>query len=102
MWDQQVVLPEFYGIIANKKVVDIAEQLCKSEEIIASAVYRMRPKFLMYDHSQSKRLPRYPTYSIEELVTAHFSKLALNSFLSISWEERRGCTWVSKVVLAKK
>jgi len=44
MWDQQVILPEFYGLIANRKLVDIAEQLCKSDELIASSVYRLRPK----------------------------------------------------------
>jgi len=44
MWDQQIVIPEFYTLIANKKVVDIAEQLCKSDELIASSVYRLRPK----------------------------------------------------------
>jgi ectoine hydroxylase-related dioxygenase (phytanoyl-CoA dioxygenase family) len=44
MWDQKVVLPEFFGLIANPKLVDIASQLCESDELIASSVYRLRPK----------------------------------------------------------
>lgn len=44
MWDQKVVLPEFFDLISNKKLVDIASQLCESDELIASSVYRLRPK----------------------------------------------------------
>eukprot|EP01113_Clastostelium_recurvatum_P025994 TRINITY_DN3120_c0_g1_i2.p1 TRINITY_DN3120_c0_g1~~TRINITY_DN3120_c0_g1_i2.p1 ORF type:complete len:357 (+),score=65.50 TRINITY_DN3120_c0_g1_i2:25-1071(+) len=44
MWDFQVALPEFFDLISYKRVVDIAQQLCHSEEIIASSVYRLRPK----------------------------------------------------------
>ncbi len=43
IWDYQVVLPEFFDLMTNKKLLDVAEQFC-GEELIASSVYRLRPK----------------------------------------------------------
>jgi len=43
MWDMKVVLPSFFGLMTNPKLLDIAERLC-GPELIASSVYRLRPK----------------------------------------------------------
>ncbi len=43
MWDNKVALPSFFGLMTNAKLLDVAEQFC-GPEIIASAVYRLRPK----------------------------------------------------------
>ena len=43
MWDTNVVLPSFFGLMTNPKLLDVAEQLC-GPELIASSVYRLRPK----------------------------------------------------------
>ncbi len=43
MWDNKVVLPSFFGLMTNPKLLDINEQLC-GPELIASSVYRLRPK----------------------------------------------------------
>ena len=43
MWDMKVVLPSFFGLMTNPKLLDVAEQFC-GPELIASSVYRLRPK----------------------------------------------------------
>ena len=52
MWDMKVVLPSFFGLMTNPKLLDVAEQLC-GPELIASSVYRLRPK--VPSHSWSPR-----------------------------------------------
>src|SRR5438270_159184 len=43
MWDMKLVLPSFFGLMTNPNLLDVAEQLC-GPELIASSVYRLRPK----------------------------------------------------------
>jgi phytanoyl-CoA hydroxylase len=43
MWDGKLALPAFFDLIRHPKLLDIAEQFC-GPEIIASSVYRLRPK----------------------------------------------------------
>ncbi len=43
LWDIRLVLPSFFGLITNPKLLDVAEQIC-GPELIASSVYRVRPK----------------------------------------------------------
>lgn len=43
MWDMKLVLPSFFGLMTNPKLLDVAEQLC-GPELIASSIYRLRPK----------------------------------------------------------
>jgi len=43
MWDHKLVLPSFFGLMTNPKLLDVAEQFC-GPELIASSVYRLRPK----------------------------------------------------------
>jgi ectoine hydroxylase-related dioxygenase (phytanoyl-CoA dioxygenase family) len=43
MWDTKLVLPSFFHLMTNPRLLDVAEQLC-GPELIASSVYRLRPK----------------------------------------------------------
>ncbi len=43
MWNGTLHGPGFFALIINPKLLDVAESLC-GEELIASSVYRMRPK----------------------------------------------------------
>jgi len=90
MWDMQVVLPEFYGLIANRKVVDIAEQLCESDEIIASSVYRLRPK-----------VPKHPFSVVPwHQDSGYFEPSCDKDLILTVWlplvdaNEENGCMWV--------
>ena len=49
IWDGTLAGPAFFGLISNPKLLDVAEQLC-GPELIASSVYRLRPKIPHYDH----------------------------------------------------
>jgi ectoine hydroxylase-related dioxygenase (phytanoyl-CoA dioxygenase family) len=90
MWDMQVVLPEFFDLISNKKVVDIAEQLCGSDELIASSVYRLRPK-----------VPRHPFSEVPwHQDSGYFEPSCDNDLILTVWlplvdaTEENGCMWV--------
>ena len=43
LWDGKLHSPGIFQIIRNPKLLDVAESLC-GEELIASSVYRLRPK----------------------------------------------------------
>lgn len=43
IWDASLSGPAFFHLITNPRLLDLAEQLC-GEELIASSVYRLRPK----------------------------------------------------------
>jgi ectoine hydroxylase-related dioxygenase (phytanoyl-CoA dioxygenase family) len=43
LWDGKIRSPGVFEIIRNPKLLDVAESLC-GEELIASSVYRLRPK----------------------------------------------------------
>ncbi len=50
MWDTNVVLPSFFNLMCTPRLLDLIELFC-GPEIIASSVYRLRPK--VPDHIQS-------------------------------------------------
>ena len=50
MWDGRLNGPGFFQLITNDKLLDIAESLC-GEELIASSVYRLRPKIPSHNKS---------------------------------------------------
>jgi len=90
MWDMNVVLPEFHGLISNTKIVDIAQQLCKSDEIIASSVYRLRPK-----------VPRHPFSAVPwHQDSGYFEPKCDKDLILTVWiplvdaTEENGCMWV--------
>lgn len=43
IWDAALSGPAFFHLITNPRLLDVAEQMC-GEELIASSVYRLRPK----------------------------------------------------------
>jgi len=50
MWNANLTLPTFFGLMRTPRLLDIAESLC-GPELIASSVYRLRPK--VPSHRQS-------------------------------------------------
>jgi len=43
IWNGKLAGPAFFGLITNPNLLDVAEQVC-GQELIASSVYRLRPK----------------------------------------------------------
>jgi ectoine hydroxylase-related dioxygenase (phytanoyl-CoA dioxygenase family) len=89
MWDMKLVLPSFFGLMTNPKLLDIAEQLC-GPELIASSVYRLRPK--VPSHSWSP-VPWHQD-------SAYFEPYCDLGLILTVWlplvdaTEDRGCMWV--------
>jgi phytanoyl-CoA hydroxylase len=89
MWDFKVVLPSFFGLMTNSNLLDVAEQLC-GEELIASSVYRLRPK--VPTHAWSP-VPWHQD-------SGYFEPYCDKSLILTVWlplvdaTEERGCMWV--------
>ena len=89
MWDNKVVLPSFFGLMTNPKLLDINEQLC-GPELIASSVYRLRPK--VPSHSWSP-VPWHQD-------SGYFEPYCDLGLIVTVWlplvdaTEERGCLWV--------
>ena len=49
LWNGVLHGPGFFALITNPKLLDVAESLC-GEELIASSVYRLRPKIPHYNY----------------------------------------------------
>jgi ectoine hydroxylase-related dioxygenase (phytanoyl-CoA dioxygenase family) len=89
MWDNKVVLPSFFGLMTNPKLLDVAEQIC-GPEVIASSVYRLRPK--VPSHSWSP-VPWHQD-------SGYFEPYCDLGLILTVWlplvdaTEERGCLWV--------
>jgi len=89
MWDFKVVLPSFFTLMTNPNLLDVAEQLC-GPELIASSVYRLRPK--VPTHSWSP-VPWHQD-------SGYFEPYCDKSLILTVWlplvdaTEERGCMWV--------
>lgn len=89
MWDMKVVLPSFFGLMTNPKLLDVAEQFC-GPELIASSVYRLRPK--VPSHAWSP-VPWHQD-------SAYFEPYCDLGLILTVWlplvdaTEERGCLWV--------
>ena len=89
MWDHKLVLPSFFGLMTNSKLLDVAEQLC-GPELIASSVYRLRPK--VPSHSWSP-VPWHQD-------SGYFEPYCDLGLILTVWlplvdaTEERGCLWV--------
>ena len=89
MWDMKLVLPSFFNLMTNPKLLDVAEQFC-GPEIIASSVYRLRPK--VPSHSWSP-VPWHQD-------SAYFEPYCDLALVMTVWvplvdaTEERGCLWV--------
>ncbi len=89
MWDMKVVLPSFFGLMTNAKLLDVAECLC-GPELIASSVYRLRPKVPEHDWSA---VPWHQDSAYFEPYCDH--GLILTVWLPLVDATReRGCLWV--------
>ena len=50
IWNGILHGPAIFDLISHPRLVDVAEQLCGSAEIVASSVYRLRPKIPNYGY----------------------------------------------------
>ncbi len=50
MWDMKLILPSFFHLMTKPRLLDAMEQLC-GPELIASSIYRLRPKVPSHDWS---------------------------------------------------
>lgn len=89
MWDMKLVLPSFFGLMTNPKLLDVAEKFC-GPELIASSVYRLRPK--VPSHSWSP-VPWHQD-------SGYFEPYCDLGLILTVWvplvdaTEERGCLWV--------
>jgi ectoine hydroxylase-related dioxygenase (phytanoyl-CoA dioxygenase family) len=89
MWATHVVLPSFFGLMTNPKLLNVAEKIC-GPELIASSVYRLRPK--VPSHSWSP-VPWHQD-------SAYFEPYCDLGLIMTVWvplvdaTEERGCLWV--------
>lgn len=103
IWDGQLHGPAFFDLITNRKILDVVESLV-GPEIIASSVYRLRPK-----------LPGHPKSPVPwHQDSAYFSPNCDSELIITVWiplvdaTEENGCLWVipgvhqEKQVLAHK
>jgi ectoine hydroxylase-related dioxygenase (phytanoyl-CoA dioxygenase family) len=89
MWDMKLVLPSFFHLITNAKLLDVAEQFC-GPELIASSVYRLRPKVPSHAwspvpwHQDSGYMEPYCDFGLMLTVWVPL----------VDATEERGCLWV--------
>lgn len=89
MWDMKLVLPSFFHLMTNPKLLDVAEQFC-GPELIASSVYRLRPKVPTHAwspvpwHQDSAYLEAYCDFGLMLTVWVPL----------IDADQERGCVWV--------
>ena len=89
MWDNKVVLPSFFHLMTNPRLLDVMEQFC-GPEIIASSVYRLRPKVPSHDWSP------VPWHQDSGYFEAYCDlALVITVWLPlVDATEERGCLWV--------
>jgi len=89
LWNGVLHGPGFFRLISNPKLLDAAESLC-GEELIASSVYRLRPKIPHYNYGA---VPWHQD-------SAYFEPYCDKSLVLIAWiplvdaDAENGCLWV--------
>jgi len=89
MWNGTLHGPGFFSLITNPRLLDVAESLC-GEELVASSVYRLRPKI---PTSNKSAVPwhqdsgYFEPYCDEALVLTVWLPL-------VDANEENGCLWV--------
>jgi phytanoyl-CoA hydroxylase len=89
LWNGVLHGPGFFRLIANPKLLDVAESLC-GEELIASSVYRLRPKIPHYNYGA---VPWHQD-------SAYFEPYCDRGLVLTVWiplvdtDEENGCMWV--------
>ena len=89
LWNGVLHGPGFFELITNPKLLDVAESLC-GEELIASSVYRLRPKIPNYNYGA---VPWHQD-------SAYFEPYCDKSLVLTVWiplvdaNAENGCLWV--------
>ena len=89
IWNGKLSGPAFFGLITNPNLLDVAEQLC-GEELIASSVYRLRPKI------PGHRMSAVPWHQDSGYFEPYCdTALVLTVWLPlVDAEAENGCMWV--------
>jgi hypothetical protein len=89
MWNANVVMPSFFGLMRTGRLLDAVERIC-GPEIIASSVYRLRPK--VPSHVQSA----VPWHQDSGYFEPYCDKgLVLTVWLPlVDATQEKGCMWV--------
>ena len=89
IWNGGLCGPAFFNLIRNPKLLDIAEALC-GPELIASSVYRLRPKIPNYSYGA------VPWHQDSGYTEPYCDKtLMLTVWLPlVDANEENGCMWV--------
>ncbi len=89
LWSGILHGPGFFRLIVNPKLLDVAESLC-GEELIASSVYRLRPKIPHYNYGA---VPWHQD-------SAYFEPYCDRGLVLTVWiplvdaNEENGCMWI--------
>jgi len=89
LWNGVLHGPGFFALITNANLLDVAESLC-GEELIASSVYRLRPKIPNYNYGAvpwHQDSAYFEPYCDEGLVLTVWIPL-------VDTDEENGCLWV--------
>lgn len=89
IWNGTLAGPAFFDLIRNPKLLDVAEQIC-GPELIASSVYRLRPKIPRYDYGA------VPWHQDSGYTEPYCDRaLMVTVWLPlVDATEERGCLWV--------
>ncbi|MCZ7648386.1 MAG: phytanoyl-CoA dioxygenase family protein [Planctomycetota bacterium] len=91
IWNGSLCGPAFFHLIANPNLLDVAEQFC-GPELIASSVYRLRPKLPNYAYGE---VPWHQDSGYMEPFCDKATVLTVWLPLVDATEEN-GCMWVIK------
>ena len=89
LWNGVLHGPGFFALITNPKLLDVAESLC-GEELVASSVYRLRPKIPNYGYGAvpwHQDSAYFEPYCDESLVLTVWIPL-------VDTDAENGCLWV--------
>lgn len=89
LWNGVLHGPGFFALITNPKLLDVAESLC-GEELVASSVYRLRPKIPNYNYGAvpwHQDSAYFEPYCDDALVLTVWIPL-------VDTNEHNGCLWV--------
>ena len=89
IWNGKLAGPAFFGLITNPNLLDVAEQVC-GEELIASSVYRLRPKI------PGHRMSAVPWHQDSGYFEPYCDKaLVMTVWLPlVDADAANGCMWV--------
>src|SRR5262245_55561190 len=89
IWNGSLAGPAIFDLIRHPRLLDVAEQIC-GPELIASSVYRLRPKIPRYDYGA------VPWHQDSGYTEPYCDRaLMLTVWLPlVDATEERGCLWV--------